>query len=118
MLRFADRLLLTLTHLRLGLPHEALAAAFAVDRSTVTRAIGQIRPLLAGRGCALPSGVRLRTLADVFAYAADAYGATLWCGSTRRTSRSTMPGLTGGSPTCRPTPRSVAWWSPETVRPG
>lgn len=75
-LRFADRLLLTLAHLRLGLPHEALAAASAVDRSTVTRAIGQIRPLLAGRGCALPGGIRLRTLADVFAYAA-AEGVTL-----------------------------------------
>jgi hypothetical protein len=43
---------------------------FGVDRSTITRAIGQIRPLLAGRGCAVPSGVRLHTLADVFAYAA------------------------------------------------
>ncbi|MEV6602034.1 hypothetical protein AB0M36_35060 [Actinoplanes sp. NPDC051346] len=36
------------------MPHEALAEAFGVDRSTVTRAIGQVRPLLAGRGCALP----------------------------------------------------------------
>ena len=69
-LRFVDRLVVTLAHLRLGLPHEALAVAFGVDRSTVTRAIGQLRPLLAGRGCALPSGIRLRTLADVFAYAA------------------------------------------------
>jgi hypothetical protein len=60
----------TVAHLRLGVPHEALAVAFGVDRTTVTRAIGQVRPLLAGRGCALPSGIRLRTLADVFAYAA------------------------------------------------
>jgi hypothetical protein len=126
-LGFTDRVLVTLAHLRLAIPHEAIAVAFGVDRSTVTRAIGQIRPLLAGRGCALPSGVRLRTLADVVAYAAaegvtlrldateirvrrprtgrggrkafvsgklkqntikttlaaDAHGATLWCGATR-----------------------------------
>lgn len=69
-LRFTDRLLITLAHLRLGMPHEAIAAAFGVDRSTITRAIGQVRPLLAGRGYAVPSGVRLHTLADVFAYAA------------------------------------------------
>lgn len=75
-LRFTDRLVLTLAHLRLGVPHEALAAAFGVGRSTVTRAIGQVRPLLAGRGFAWPSGIRLHTLADVFAYAA-AEGVTL-----------------------------------------
>ncbi|MFG3685448.1 transposase family protein [Micromonospora sp. NPDC047740] len=75
-LRFADRLVLTLAHLRLGVPHEALAVAFGVDRSTVTRAIGQVRPVLARRGFARPSGIRLHTLADVFAYAA-AEGVTL-----------------------------------------
>jgi hypothetical protein len=57
-------------HLRQGISHEAIAVAFGVDRSTITRAIGQIRPLLANRGFATPGGVRLRTLADVFAYAA------------------------------------------------
>lgn len=67
---FADRLIVTLAHLRLGIPHAALAVAFGVDRSTVTRAIGQVRPLLAGRGFATPTGVRLHTIADVFAYAA------------------------------------------------
>src|SRR5690348_4555102 len=75
-LRFADRVLVTLAHLRPAIPHETLTVAFEVDRSTVTRAIGQIRPLLANRGCALPSGIRLRTLADVVAYAA-AEGVTL-----------------------------------------
>ncbi|WP_280526228.1 transposase [Couchioplanes caeruleus] len=69
-LRFTDRLVVTLAHLRLGLPHEAIAVVFGVDRSTITRAIGQLRPLLASRGCAAPSGVRLHSLADVFAYAA------------------------------------------------
>lgn len=38
-LRFTDRLVATLVHLRLGVPHEALAVAFGVDRSTVTRAV-------------------------------------------------------------------------------
>lgn len=69
-LTFTDRVVLTLVYLRLAIPHEALAVVFAVERSTVTRAIGQIRPLLANRGFATPSGLRLRTLADVFAYAA------------------------------------------------
>jgi hypothetical protein len=69
-LSFTDRLVLTLVHLRLGIPHAALAVVFGVDRATITRAIGQIRPLLATRGFATPTGVRLRTLADVFAYAA------------------------------------------------
>jgi DDE superfamily endonuclease len=49
-----------------------------VHRSTITRAVGEIRPLLAARGFAVPGqpGLRLRTLADVFAYAA-AQGVTL-----------------------------------------
>ena len=43
-----------------------------MHRSTVSRAVGEVRPLLAARGFAVPGepGVRLRTLADVFAYAA------------------------------------------------
>jgi hypothetical protein len=49
-----------------------------VHRSTVTRAVGEVRPLLAARGFAVPGqpSVRLRALADVFAYAA-ARGVTL-----------------------------------------
>jgi hypothetical protein len=45
---------------------------YGVDRSTITRAVHEIRPLLAQRGLAVPErpGIRLRTLADVFAYAA------------------------------------------------
>ncbi|MFD9420739.1 transposase family protein [Streptomyces goshikiensis] len=68
---FADRLVATLIHMRHDLPHTALGLLFGVDRSTVTRAIGEIRGLLAERGCAVPDrpGLRLRTLADVFAYA-------------------------------------------------
>ncbi|MDQ1013246.1 hypothetical protein QFZ82_007731 [Streptomyces sp. V4I23] len=67
---FVDRLVATLIH-RHDLPHAVLGLLFGVDRSTVTRAIGEIRTLLAERGFAVPDrpGLRLRTLADVFAYA-------------------------------------------------
>jgi hypothetical protein len=68
---FTGRLLVTLVHLRLGLPHAALAELYSVDRSTVSGAIREVRPLLAA--AAWPSrsvpGVRLRTLEDLFAYA-------------------------------------------------
>jgi hypothetical protein len=69
-LQFRDRLVVTLVHLRLAVPHAALAVAFGVDRATVTRAIGQVRPLLAARGFATATGTRLHTLADVFGCAA------------------------------------------------
>lgn len=70
---FADRVIVTLVTLRFQLPHAALAELYRVDRSTVTRAIREVRPLLAARGFAVPGkpGLRLRTLADVFAYAAS-----------------------------------------------
>ncbi len=70
-LTFTDRVLATLVCLRLQLPHAAVALLYKVDRATVTRAVGEIRPLLAARGFAIPGkpGLRLRTLADVFAYA-------------------------------------------------
>ncbi len=71
-LPFADRVIATLVILRFQLPHAALALFYGVDRSTITRAVHEIRPLLAQRGFAVPGapGVRLTTLADVFAYAA------------------------------------------------
>ncbi|MFF3313665.1 transposase family protein [Streptomyces sp. NPDC002952] len=52
-------------HLRHGATHDVLACWFGVDRSTITRAIGEVRPLLAERGCTVSAGVRLRTLAEV-----------------------------------------------------
>jgi hypothetical protein len=69
---FTDRVIATLVVLRFQLPHAALALFYQVDRATITRAVGEIRPLLAARGFAVPAkpGLRLRTLADVFAYAA------------------------------------------------
>lgn len=68
---FADRLAVALVYLRQDLPHSVLALLYGVDRSTVPRAIGETRGLLAERGCAVPerSGLRLWTLADAFAYA-------------------------------------------------
>ncbi|MGP4013708.1 transposase family protein [Streptomyces sp. 4N124] len=65
---FIDRVLATLVHLRTGLSHEALAVIYKVGSST----IGEMRPLLAERGFAAPDrpGIRLWTMADVFAYAA------------------------------------------------
>ncbi len=68
-LEFANRMLVTLAALRLQIPHAGLALMFEVDRSTITRAVHQVRPLLAGRGFATPEGHTLRRLADVLAYA-------------------------------------------------
>ncbi|MEV5432565.1 transposase family protein [Streptomyces sp. NPDC052701] len=62
---FVDRLLATLVHLRHGAAHDVLACWFGVERSTITRAIAEVRPLLAERGCTISPGVRLRTLAEV-----------------------------------------------------
>ncbi|GAB1340133.1 hypothetical protein ACE1SV_67230 [Streptomyces sp. E-15] len=75
---FTDRVSVTLVHLRHQLPHAALAELYGLERSTITRAIGEIRPLPAARGFAVPDqpGLRLHTPADVFAYAA-AEGITL-----------------------------------------
>ncbi|MFJ5228628.1 transposase family protein [Kitasatospora sp. NPDC088391] len=65
---FVDRLLATLVHLRHGVTHDVLACRFGVDRSTVTRTVGEIRPLPAERGCRIAPGLRLRTLADVIGH--------------------------------------------------
>jgi DDE superfamily endonuclease/Helix-turn-helix of DDE superfamily endonuclease len=77
-LPFVDRVIATLVILRFQLPHAALGVLYRMDRSTITRAVHEIRPLLAQRGFAVPDrpGIRLHTLADVFAYAA-AEGAEL-----------------------------------------
>jgi DDE superfamily endonuclease/Helix-turn-helix of DDE superfamily endonuclease len=75
-LEFIDRLLITLVALRLQLPHQFLAAIYGVDRSTITRAVHEVRPLLAQRGLLPRTGPRLHTLMDAFAYA-HATGETL-----------------------------------------
>ncbi|MFI8305136.1 transposase family protein [Streptomyces sp. NPDC085927] len=58
-------LLATLVHLRHGAIHDVLACWFGVDRFTTTRAISEVRPLLAIRGCIVAPGIRLRTLAEI-----------------------------------------------------
>lgn len=93
---FTDRVVATLVILRFQLPHAALALFYAVDRSTITRAVHEIRPLLAARGFATPQspGLRLRTLADVFAYAAS-HGVELRIDATEvrvRRPRANRPG--------------------------
>ncbi|MET9043096.1 transposase family protein [Streptomyces sp. NPDC002387] len=62
---FTDRMMATLVVLRFQLPHAALAVFYGVDRSTITRAVHEIRPLLAARGFAVPGevGRRLHTMA-------------------------------------------------------
>src|SRR3712207_2540898 len=65
---FLDRLLATLVHLRHGVTHDVLACWFGVSRSTITRAIGEVGPLLAERGCTVEGGLRLHTGADVVAH--------------------------------------------------
>ncbi|MFD9418620.1 transposase family protein [Streptomyces goshikiensis] len=49
--RLIERLLATLVHLRHGVSRDVLACWFGADRSTITQAIGEVRPLFAIRGC-------------------------------------------------------------------
>ncbi|CAM5578938.1 transposase family protein [Streptomyces canus] len=54
--------------MRHGTTHDMLACWFGVDRSTITRAIGEVRSQLAQRGRTIAPGIRLRTLAEVVEY--------------------------------------------------
>ncbi|WP_245722824.1 helix-turn-helix domain-containing protein [Micromonospora matsumotoense] len=45
-------------HLRHGLTHDVIAAWLGVHRSTISRSITEIRPLLAERGCGIHDGIR------------------------------------------------------------
>jgi DDE superfamily endonuclease len=65
---FIDRLLTTLVHLCHGVTHDVLACRLGVSRSMITRAVGEVRPLLAECGSTVEGGVRLRTLTDVVAH--------------------------------------------------
>ncbi|MFD4632515.1 hypothetical protein ACFVYR_30190 [Streptomyces sp. NPDC058284] len=68
-----------------------MASWFGVDRSTVTRVIGEVRPLLAERGCTVAPDIRLRTMADVIQY----LGASGWAAiidATEIRVRRPMPG--------------------------
>jgi hypothetical protein len=59
--------LVTLVHLRLDMPHAALAELYDVDRATVSAAIRDVRSLLAARGFAIPErpGLHIHTLEDL-----------------------------------------------------
>jgi len=87
---FVDRLLATLVSLRQGTTHDVLARWFGVGRSTITRAIGEVWPLLAQQGGTAVSyvRVRLRTSSSAWESAAEPasstklgpglYAATTW----------------------------------------
>jgi hypothetical protein len=71
-LTLADRVLATLLHQHLALPYPLLAQLLGVNRTTVSRAIQQTRPLLdQHRPAAGPPAARLHTLAGLSAYAAS-----------------------------------------------
>ncbi len=59
-LMFSDRQLVTLVHLRTGLTYEALGVIYQVGSSTIGRPIGEMRPLRAERGFAVPQRPGLR----------------------------------------------------------
>ena len=70
-LTIANRVLATLLHQHLALPYPLLAQLLGVNRTTISRAVQQTRPLLARRGLAAGQpAARLYTLADISAYAA------------------------------------------------
>ena len=75
----ADRILATLLYLRRLCTQAVLAELFAVDRSRVTEAIREIRPLLEDHGHAItPATARFPAPADMIAFLAaeDAESAT------------------------------------------
>jgi transposase len=71
-LTLADRVLATLLHQHLALPCPLLAQLLGVNRTTISRAIQQTRPLLDQHGLATARqpAARLHTLAGISAYAA------------------------------------------------
>ncbi|MFH9334018.1 hypothetical protein ACH4KU_34265 [Streptomyces althioticus] len=90
-----------------------MACWFSVDRSTITRAIAEVRPLLAERGCTVSPGVRLRTLAEVIDHLA-AIGKTGIIDGTEIRVRRRQSGArtgTGSSPARASRTRSRPWSS-------
>jgi hypothetical protein len=70
-LTLADRVLATLLHLHLSMPCPLLALLLGVNRTTISRAIGDTLPLLDQHASVIPepATARIRTLADLHAYA-------------------------------------------------
>ncbi len=67
----ADRILATVLYLRRLCTQAVLGELFAVDRSTITEAIREIRPLLEQRGHAItPATARFPAPADLIAFLA------------------------------------------------
>jgi hypothetical protein len=67
----ADRILATVLYLRRLCTQAVLGELFAVDRGTITDAVNEIRPLLAGHGHIItPSTARFPAAADLLAYLA------------------------------------------------
>jgi hypothetical protein len=108
---FLDRLPATLVHLRHGVTHDVLASWFGVSPSTIARAVGEVRPLLAERGCTVKGGVRLRTLADVLAHlgASGQPACSMPPRSGCATRRPTAP-VAIGSSRARPAPTPSRRW--------
>jgi hypothetical protein len=68
----ADRVLATVLYLRKCGTRDLLAQLFAVNGSTLTRAVHQVQPLLAEHGYTIgPSTARFQTPADVTAFLAN-----------------------------------------------
>ncbi len=96
LLVFTGRLLVTLAHLRTGLTHEALGVIYQAGSSTIGRAIGEIRPLLARPAPAHP-GRRVRLRAGRERHAPVCAGAAGWR-SLRRCARPSHSGRPGPGP--------------------
>jgi hypothetical protein len=94
-LAFTDRLLVTLVHLRLRLPHVGLVELHDMDRSTGSGAIRDVRPLPATRGFVVPQQGRAAAAhsGDLFSYA-DVEG----CRAADRRHRSAGPPPACGLP--------------------
>ncbi|MFE4518052.1 ISAzo13 family transposase [Kitasatospora sp. NPDC056783] len=72
-LGLANRILAAILYLRRLGTQELLGQLFSVDRSTITNAVAEVRPLLEQHGHAMPaSTARFRTPADVTAFLASA----------------------------------------------
>ncbi|GHA75605.1 hypothetical protein GCM10010345_92240 [Streptomyces canarius] len=112
---FVDRLLATLVHLRHAVTHDVLACWFGVDRATVTRAIGEVRPLLAERGCTISPGVRLRTLAEIVDHLGTSGKTGLSISRSSISARCTLVRTATACGTCSPQANSAAAW---TMRSG
>ncbi|MEV5177257.1 transposase family protein [Streptomyces flaveolus] len=120
---FVDRLPATLVHLRHATTHDVLACWFGVDRSTITRAIGEVRPQLAERGCTISPAVRLRTLAAWVGWASPSWttwtlpgsGLLLGAGPTIGASCCHMPALTQARMTVENCSRAPGTRRPPTV---